>query len=246
MYRFLLAVLILTLLCRSSAADEQADARVILDKAIKAKGDNAAMAKIIGMHYRLESKYYTNGRTVPIRVELYYQGHDKTRSTITDDRGDFIQVVNGKHGWVKETDKSIKSMSDAQVTADLEAIYVNWVRWLAPLAKAEYRLSSLDETTIEGRKAVGILVRHDEYDAVKLFFDKETNLLCKCELRYMEVESGRELHGETIYSDYRTVRGIKFPFKAESYRDGDKKIDSVCTLVEFSDKPFDDKLFAKP
>lgn len=137
-------------------------------------------------------------------------------------------------------------MTEAQVASSRQMIYVDWVRWLVLCRKPDYRLSPLDEIKVEGRNVVGLLVRSEKHDAVKLYFDKEKYLLSKCELRYMDVESGRESHSETVYSDYRSVRGVKCPFKTESFRNDEKKVESVCQLIEFSEKPFDDKLFAKP
>ena len=137
-------------------------------------------------------------------------------------------------------------LGENEVASRHEDIYVGWVTWLMPLRRAEYRLSLLDGTVVAGRKTVGILVRHEKHDAVKLYFDKETYLLAKYERRFMDHEKGREVHAEIVLSDYRTVQGVEQPNKLESYRDEVKQTNVVCQKVELLDKPFDDKLFAKP
>lgn len=74
----LLASLALALLLpRIAAADEQADARAILEKAIRAMGDERVLAKIKTLHYKVDSRFYSHGQAIPLRLEVFLEGHDK-------------------------------------------------------------------------------------------------------------------------------------------------------------------------
>ncbi len=247
MSRFLLASLILTSICRASvAADEQADARAILEKAIKALGDEAAMRKVVAVHATLEAESYGLDIGFLSRVEVYQQGLDKSRLVMSTSLGNTVlstvtAVVNGKEAWIKEDGTKTKTMIEAEkdgwirrnrieteimsgaVAASFpDGTSVHWIRSLTPLRRAEYRLSSVGETVVAGRKVVGILVRYEKHDPVNLYFDKETNLLVKYERRFKDNGAAKEVHEEMVLSDYRIVQGFQQPFKMEIYRDGRK------------------------
>jgi hypothetical protein len=249
MYKCLLASLSLTLLLNNlAAADGQADARAILDKAIAAHGGEAALSKIVASRVKLKGTSYDGTEKSPLSPEWTAQGLDKMRAVSFDDKGnpDTIEVVNGKEGWIKEAGHDTDAMSEAQLKSRGEMIYVDWITWLAPLKGQEYKLSPLPEKTIADRKAVGILVHHGKHDDIKLYFDRESHILVSYERRFDNVDAGTVVDEHTIYSDYRTVHGTKQPFKMETYWGGVMSSEATATSFELFDKPLDDKLFAKP
>jgi hypothetical protein len=241
--------LLLTLLsCAEAAADEKADARALLDKAIAAHGGEERLAKHVAYHVKLKVEYPLGDKTITAAAELYTQGFDKARTTVVYEtaKGQVVEVVNGKTGWIKRDDSDAQVMTDEQVAKWHEDIYAKKVGQLAPLKNRDFDLSSLDEIMVEGRPAVGILVRHEGHEAIKLYFDKESHLLVKSWRRTMNVTLRRESVHESVILDYREVNGEKHPFKSTSYRDGSKLIDSTVTSIEVFDKPLDEKHFDKP
>jgi hypothetical protein len=249
MCRFFLPSLALTILWHGIAtADEQADARAILDKAIAAHGGEAALGKFGAVHFKVTSTGYVGDRTIPLTAECFSQGLDKLRVAFTNDetKTEYLEVVNGKQGWLKRSGGATEAMSEAQVAARREIIYINWIGRLVPLKGAEFHLSPLEQIAVGSRKAIGILVRNDKHDAVRLYFDADSYLTVRIKRRFMNVESGREILAETESSDFKTVQGTKQPFKMVQLWDGTKAFDTTVISVELSDRPFDDKLFAKP
>jgi hypothetical protein len=229
-------------------ADEQAAATAILNEAITAHGGEAALAKFVGMFYKAKGTSGEGDIKVPLSYEWYFQGYDQMRTVSFDENNkiDEIEVVNGKEGWVKDGEQATENMSKELIDSRRELIYVNWVTMFVPLKAEGFRLSPLEETSVAGRKAVGILVSHDKHDAVKLYFDKETHLLVKYQRKYKSVEADKVVDEECVYSDYRDVQELKQPFKFETWWDGVKVSELSIVDMKLYEKPMDEKLFTKP
>jgi hypothetical protein len=113
------------------------------------------------------------------------------------------------------------------------------------LGDAGIALSVLDEINVEGKSAVGVLVKAQGQPDTQLYFDKTTGLLVKRVQRVLDPSSGKELQGEVIYSDYQEKDGLKHYGKTAAFIDGKKVIDARVTEVEFFEK-LDPKVFARP
>lgn len=78
---------------------------------------------------------------------------------------------------------------------------------------------------------------------VKLYFDPETKLLAGARFRVASPQGSYE--SLQLWSDFRSVDGVKFPFRSVTYRDGAKFSDQVFQDVKLNPKP-DPSLFSKP
>ncbi len=118
--RLLLTLLVSALLLpRPAAADEQAEPRAILDKAIKAKVDEAAMGKVVAVHMKFESESYGLDIGLLSDVDVDHQGLDKARVVISSSTANTAIPVeacvsNGKEGWIKRDRMETKTMSEAE------------------------------------------------------------------------------------------------------------------------------------
>ncbi len=245
---FFAGVIFATALSGIAHADDNADAKTILDAAIKAAGGETALAKPVAFYYKVKGTAYEGDKKTPTAGEWYIQGYDKDRSVEFDEDGKVteIEVLNGKDGWIKEGDQPTERQSDDQLALRRELIYLNWVTMLAPLKGKEFRLSTADETTVGNRKVVGIVVKHDKHRPVTLYFDKEINLLVEYERKFKDPDKGNDVDEVCRLSDYRDVQGTKQPFKAEVKWDGAPYVDLTITEMKLHEKPLDDKLFEKP
>ncbi len=142
--------------------------------------------------------------------------------------------------------QSSAKLSGERLKKRLEFMYACWVTQLFPLKTQEFHLSTVDETEVDGRKAVGILVKHENHESLKLFFDKDTHLLVKSQGKYKNPDDGKEYDQECVYSDYRDVQGTKQPFRCKSFLDKKEDTDLLVTQMQPFDKPLDEKLFIKP
>jgi len=245
---FFATMVLVASLAGLAIADDQSAARAILDEAIKAHGGEAALGKIVGLQCKVKGDLYEGDKKVPASFDWCFEGTDKMRTVSFDEKNkiDEIEVVNGKDGWVKDDQQPTVNLSAEQVVSEHEIIYVSWATNFVPLKEREFRLSVLDETTVAGRKVVGILIAHDRHEPLKLYFDKESYLLAKYRRKFKNIESGKDVDEECLYSNYRTVQGTKQPFESETSWDGVKVSHFLISEIKLYDKPLDEKLFSKP
>jgi hypothetical protein len=229
-------------------ADDHADAKAILDAAIKAKGGEARLSRIVGTWVKSRQTFFNGDDKVALFVETFSQRDNRERmsSHIADSKVNEIIVLNDKEGWVKIGEEIAKELNGEQLAIRRDTGYKNWVTLLVPLKAEGFRLSTIDDISIQGRPAAGVLVSKDKHDPVKLYFDKETHLLVKQQSRVKNPASGKQADMECIYSDFRDIQGTRAPFKAEMFMDGRKAGDSIVVERELYDKPLDDTLFSKP
>lgn len=232
----------------AARADDQADAKALLDQVIKAHGGEAALGKFVGFYFKVKGKMYEGDLETPVAFEWYFQGDDKQRTVAYDGDNKVveIEVASGKEGWGKEGEQPAEKLSDEQFASRREIIYLNWITMFVPLKAKEFHLSPLDEIDVGGRKAVGILVKHDKHDPVKLYFDKESHLLVEYQRTFKNAEANKDFDEVCLLSDYRAVQDIQQPYKVQTRWDGVKVSDLEVQDIKLYDKPLDEKLFAKP
>ena len=104
-------------LINAARADDAADARAILDEAIKAHGGEAALGKFVAMYYKVKGTEFDGDMKTPLSFEWFFQGDDK-ETTISYDENDKVtdvEVVNGKEGWTKDASRVTEPMAKEQV-----------------------------------------------------------------------------------------------------------------------------------
>jgi hypothetical protein len=230
-------------------ADEQADAKAILDKAIKAHGGEEALTKFKVNVIKAKGKYYGMGAGIDYTNEMITQRPDRLRFDfeieVNGMQIKFVQVVNGNKGWIKFADQ-LMDMSKEQLEEAKAQLYLGQVTSLVPLRDKGYKLSTLGEVKVEGKPAVGLRVEQKDRRDVNLFFDKESGMLVKSEIKSKDPMLGdKEFNSETYYSDYRKVDGLQTPFKVIIKRDGEKFVESEVSDLKHEEK-VDESTFDKP
>ncbi len=248
MHRFIAASLLSILAaCATARADQRADATAIVDAAIKAAGGDK-VANLKDYHFIAKDTSTQNGTTQIIYTDAWYEEHRER--TITFDQDHIptqIEVVNGDGGWTRDNGET-HPMDEKSLAATREVIFDGWVTNVGPLKSKDYKLSVLDEIDVNGRKAVGLLVEHEKFQPVKLYFDKQTSLLAKLVNKYTDVEADKTTvyNQECIYSDYRDAGGVKTAFRLDVTWDGKKVSTFEIQKQTFFVKPQNDELFEKP
>src|SRR5262249_23048421 len=108
-----------------------------------------------------------------------------------------------------------------------------------------FKLSTIGESKIEKRTALGVKVTRKDHRDIDLYFDKETGLLLKSETRVKDDGSGQEVAQESFYDDYKEVQGTKQAMKFTGKRDGKVFVEAEATEIELAEK-LDASVFAKP
>lgn len=242
------AVLLGVVLNHVARADERAETRAILEQVIKAHGGEATLRKFVAMHFKMKGTFYEGGTRDPFAADWFYQGFDamKTITSVGEAQPATVEVIHGNEGWAKEGREATETLNAERLKPRQEYAYASWVTTIVPLKNPEFRLFLLDEISVSGRKAVGLLVDCEGHDPVKLYFDKQSFLLVQCDHRVHNAEEHTSYSERSVYSDYRSLQGVQAAYAMTVYWDGAKVADLVVVEGDLHEKPFDDKVFAKP
>jgi hypothetical protein len=223
--------------------EDTADAKAIVDKAIKAHGGEEKLSKFKGETWTGRGTYYGMGDGLPFTGHFAVQWPDRFRMEI---EGAFIVVVDGDKGWTKSGNGDAKEMTKDELAFQKESLYAQQVERLLVLKEKEFTLVPLEATKVDGKPAVGVKVSHKGHDDIKLYFDRDTNLLVKCERRVKASEQGfKEVTQETFFKDWKDVDGIKVVQKVVDKRDDKPYVEEEVSDVKYLEK-VEAKLFGKP
>ncbi|HLJ95738.1 MAG TPA: hypothetical protein VKU02_21355 [Gemmataceae bacterium] len=245
------AAIVLALAAAGGArADDKADLRAVIDKAIRARGGEEKLAQVKAVHFKGKGQYYGMGAAIDYTDEWNIQPPEKWRIQLQFDvngmKFTFLMVFDGKKGWRKINDDTVELNPDELAEAK-EDQYAGLVESLLPLLKDKgFELSPLGEAKVDNQVVVGVRVVHKGHRDINLFFDKTTGLLLKSERTIKDqMMAGKERLQETLHSDYKDVNGVLHPMKVVLKRDGEKYVEGEATEFEAKDQT-DDSLFVKP
>jgi hypothetical protein len=236
----LVAFGLLLLLTRASRAADT-DCRAVIDRAIKAVGGSERLAKYQAQTWKEKGTFYGEGGAQPYTGNYAVQWPDHFRMDI---EGVFTLVLNGDKGSFKEGGK-VQEMTKEQLAQQKESQYAGWVTTLLPLKDTAFQLSSLGESKVGNRPVIGIKVAHPGHNDIKLYFDKEKDLLLRFDYRFKEARTGKEAEMVTFGGDFKEFAGLKFPTKIDMKRDGNKFLVAEILEVKPVEK-LDPSIFAKP
>lgn len=242
----LLALAALPFVPVAARADDAADAKAVVEKAIKARGGKPSAA----MTWKDKGTFHGLGMPVPYTGEWAFQAPDKyrfaTALTLGDTKFNVTAVVNGEKGW--ETDGTqTREITGPKLEYVREEVYQLWVASLTPLTTDKgFTLAPAKAKDVAGKPTAAVTVTRDKHPAITLYFDKETGLLAKAETTVKdEFQKWKAVPEEVYYSDYKDADGAKVFTKLKVVRDGKTLIESELSDTKGADK-LDAKLFEKP
>ncbi|MFO0812828.1 MAG: hypothetical protein U0796_06390 [Gemmatales bacterium] len=219
----------------------------VLEKAIAARGGEAALKKLSAVSYRGKGISAPGGVISPFVFRTTSALPDRIRDEQDYQDGTrFVQVFNKEKGWLAINGKVKEINSDPAAIKSLkDLLYANQVLTLLPLKDKAYTLEPLPEQRKEGVMTQGFVVKQKDQPDISLFFDKETGELLLSKSRVIDPNALVERDQETLYTQYKTVQGIPFPMRWVIYNDGNKSMELSFEELKFLDK-VDEILFAKP
>jgi hypothetical protein len=194
-------------------ADEQPDAKVLLDRAIKAMGGDAKLAKLGTVSGKGKITVIKGGQEMTINLQGTWQGLSQYRAELDFQKDGNnhagILVISGEKGWFKKDDNT-EDAPEGLVPFIQNFFYACRMPQMLPaLRDKAYKLTPLGEVKVGTQPAVGLSVSHPDYKDVSLFFDKESGLPLKSEIKLTEPRRDQESTIEFHYSDYRDFDGVK-------------------------------------
>jgi hypothetical protein len=250
MYRLLWLPLTVCLASTLARADDAADARAVLDKAIKALGGADQLAKHPAVTWKSSGTITANDMKIAINDQWSAQGFDRFRwefeVTIDGRALNGLIVIKGAEGWLKIANQPVTKVPAEVLPLLKNGLHIpRLVDALLPLRDKAFKLAPLGELTINDRAAVGIKVSHKDYPDVDLFFDKETALPLRSEFRVKEPMATDETTYAFYFDGYKEFGGRKFATKITFKRDDKTTIELERKDVTPMEK-LDDSTFAKP
>jgi hypothetical protein len=220
---------------RAVRADEQAEMKALVARALKAAGGAKNLAKYPALTWKFKGKVFVQGNGTDYTAEL--SSHFPLQSkltlslTLNGQQVTVIRVLNKDKGWFKLNDTTI-AMNKDQLAEEKDQVYVHWLLSLVPLKDRGVTLAPVGEVKVGDHDAVGIKVTRKGNRDVNLYFDKKTALLVKAETIIKVPETGKEVSQEWLFTGYKETDGVKYPAKARILRDG-KDYVSVEETTEF-------------
>jgi hypothetical protein len=232
----------------AASGDADADIAVLLNRAIEAAGGDVKLAKFKAARCKSKGVVYSEDEKASYSAEWTYHGTGELRFTAYYEKNPreklkLVEVINGDQAWVRVNDGPTEAMPEEQASARRASMYANSLLALVPLKGKEFRLKLLPNSVIANRPMLGIEVRHAGHGPVKLFFDKETNLVAGVERRIKD--EGRDLTQEIEFSECKEVQGLKLPFRGVYRQDGKITADDHIQEITILDD-IEPGVFAKP
>jgi uncharacterized protein (TIGR03067 family) len=225
---------------RKAAKEEKL--RVLIDKVLAAHGGEEKLNKL-----KFTEKVKQTQDDNLTTIEYFVQPPDRFRAELQR-KGDATKQIHiledGIGRWTKYPDGRVEKLKLSGAEPPI-AYWLDYVRFFGPrvvlrLKDTEHRVSLLEEVKIAGRPAVGVELNKAVPDfklSLRLFFDKETNLL---------VRQDNVLSSSSIsYSDYKKFDGISIAQKQMQTANGKVVMEAEVTDFQAVDK-FDAKLFEQP
>jgi len=249
-----ISVALILLASQLSAAPYPDEAKAILEKAIKAQGGEAKLAKLKTARIKVKGKGdFPMVGEQDFVIEDIWQAPDRYLSTIEMHIGGqdvtIKQCLNGKEGWTSVNDMVI-DMPKKDFAEFKEQAYAESLERLGFLKDDSFKVDVLKEIKVNDKPAVGVVVMSKGHRDVKLYFDKDSGLLVKREHDVMNEgdkdEEGKLVNQQVFFSDYKEKDGLKVAHKLVANRGGKKFIEAEVTDIELPDKKWEDSVFAKP
>ena len=244
----LAGVVILAFQVASRGGDDQA--KDLVTKAIKAAGGEAKVAPLKAGSCKAKVNFQEGNQQINATLDVTWQGLDQYRMIVAADVGgnakNAVIVINGDKAWVKDMRPQQARASPKEAVPMITGMLyaMRMPQTLPALLDKETKLSPLGEVKIGDRAALGVSVTHKDRKDVSLFFDKETGLPAKSEIRLTD-PGGREISFEFQYHDYKEVNGAKHPMRIGVKLEN--KVDMVMELSDLkTEAKLDPSLFAMP
>ena len=184
----------------------------IVDQYVKAAGGSKALGKI--QKLTIEGTFstddgksgtYTFDTKLPNRYYMELLIGDKNQ----------IEAYNGKSAWHENASGEIGTLVGVEGMQLEAAAQVYNSRLINP-KKNKIAVALVGHAQVRGKDAVQLELTTATGMKRQIFFDPQTHLIVK------EAATVGGIEEETLYDDYRTVDGVKLPYKIELHRGSDK------------------------
>lgn len=232
----------------SARAGDKTEVDKLLDQAIKTAGGETKVAKLKMMTGKAKVAFSQGGIDIAVMLDTTWQEWDKVRIEADVSAGGMtmqgLLVLNGAKGWTKD------SNNKRPFPKEIQSVLVNvfdafrMPQMLPALKDKAFKLNHLGEVKVGEQSAIGISVSRPDRPDINLYFDKQTHLPLKSEVRVTD-PNNQEINVEFHFSEYRDFDGLKH-FSRMTVR-GFPGVEPVLELTELQTRDqLDAALFNEP
>jgi outer membrane lipoprotein-sorting protein len=229
-------------------AQEGAAARALLDKVIDAKGGLDVLRGVRTIRAVTAAESQTPDGRITATTTTFLAYPNRVRVETRTPAGLVVQVYDGARAWISDprgvhdVPGEMARQLDASFTRDIIALLIaardgRVTTRLLPDVKAE-----------DGRVYHVLEFSSPRLEPTILYIDPETSLVSKEAYVAggpMPPRGGERPLVEEVFSDYRTVAGVKVAFSAEVRQGGQRVLERRVTDIRINE-PFDPALFRRP
>ena len=213
----------------------------VIKRAIKAHGGQANLERITCDKVKAQGVMHLGDDDVQFTLENFVQLPAQFKNTVNftqnDQKRTVVQILNGDKSSVTVDGQPIQ-MTAAGDLEIREVMHLERATRLVPLLTDKaIELALLDETKVNDQPAYGVKVSMKGHKDVRMYFDKETNLLVKTEHMLEEPKEAKEFKQEEYYGEFKDLGGgFKRPTRITYYRDGKKWVEAKVIEVKYLEK----------
>src|SRR6266403_4283972 len=208
----LLTILIASILTTEVLPVHAQEAGKIVDQYVKASGGGKALARIQTL--TIEGTF-TGGDGKSGTYTLDTKLPNRYYSELLVGEKNLIKAYNGKSAWHQNPAGELGTLVGPE-GMQLEAAAQYYNSRLVNPKKSKITLAFVGHAQVRGKDALQIEVTTSTGVKRQVFFDAQTHLIAK------EAATVAGMQQEILFDDYRTVDGVKLPYKIELHRGGDK------------------------
>jgi hypothetical protein len=204
-------LLALSLACPLLYAQAQDPSKIVSDY-IKAAGGSKALSKI--QTETLEGAFSNPADGKPSTYTFSLKLPNRYYSEFVLGDKPLIEAYNGKSAWHQSPSGELSTLLGQQ-GQQLEAASLYYNSRLLDLKKHKLAIAFIGHAQVRGKDALQLELTTTSNIRRELFFDPQSHLLVK------ESAPVAGFEQEIFYGDYRTVHGVKLPYKIELHRGPD-------------------------
>lgn len=245
----MLALCVAALVARAHRAEAQTSPRAIIERGIEAMGGANRIDAVNAGTTQMKGTMYEGKNSLDFTEETFFQRPDRYKGIMHVQSGnqklDITVIFNGDKGWIKSGAGSVRPFGEKAIAEFHEELYSDRVQRLTPLLAGDFQLAMLSPIKVDRKTAVGIHVTSRGHRPVDIYFDPDTGLPVEIVRRATDFADGKEYTQARIFSDYRTIEGVKTATKVAIYKDGKKHMVQEAVKVKYLPS-LDASVFAKP
>jgi hypothetical protein len=221
-------------------ASTERTAADLLRRVVEARGGLAALKGIRTLTADTITTFQLQQGTLPSTTRTYIVYPDKFRVDAKVADAETVQVFNAGKAWMS-TPKGVQDAPPAMAADFAKSVRRDIIPMLIDASEGRLTVRKLaDQTSRDGQPVQVLEISGAQLDRVRLFID--TRMLIVGQAFSTPSPESKPILNEEVFSDYRTVNGIRVPFEAQLLQNGQPIMKRTITNISFN-APVPDSLF---